>query len=145
MYDDVDQTAVMASLGYRWQAGPVTLIGIEAAGGRLDSKSQGPQRVPSVDFASVGVNARFNFGHGNPLFGLVRSGYMSAEENFHGDRTDGGYLGLGLGMDFGRNLSASLVYTHYLYFDDYYWSDGSLYYEDIGSADTLMLGVEARF
>ena len=70
---------------------------------------------------------------------------MSAEENLFGERSDGGYLGLGLGMDFNRNFNASLVYTHYLYFDDYYWSDGGFYHGDIGSADTLMLGVEARF
>ena len=144
VFEDIDQNAFMGSAGYRWQAGPVTLIGIEVAGGRLDDTTDGAWRFGSVDFGSVGVNARFNFGRGNPVYGLVRSGYMSAEENYFGERVDGAYLGLGLGVDFSRHFNMSLVYTHHLYFDDYYW-DGGLYYDDINSAETLMLGGEARF
>ena len=145
VFEGVDQTAAMASLGYRWQAGPVALLGIEVAGGRVDDRRYGSLPIPSIDFATVGFNGRFNFGRDSQLFGLVRSGYMTAEENFGGERSDGGYLGLGLGMDFSRTFNATLVYTHYLYFDDYSWNDGRIYYDDIGSADTLMLGVEARF
>lgn len=57
---------------------------------------------------------------------------------------DGGYFGLGLGVDVNRHFNLSLVYTNHLYFDDYYWEGGDLYY-DISSADTLMLGAEVRF
>lgn len=57
---------------------------------------------------------------------------------------DGAYLGLGLGVDISRNFNLSLVYTNYVYFEDYYW-EGDEFYYDINRADTLMLGAEVRF
>ncbi len=144
VYEDIDQSALAINAGYRWQAGAVTLVGIELAAGRLNDAEQGGLRVGEVEYASVGVNARFNFGHTNPVYGLVRAGYWAAEDNEFGDRVDGGYVGLGLGVDFTRHFNMSLVYTNYVYFNDYYWSDGEFFY-DVNRADTLMLGAEVRF
>jgi hypothetical protein len=144
VYEDVDQSARMLSAGYRWQAGAVTLVGIEAAAGRLDATTHEGFQFGRVDFASVGANARFNFGRDNPIFALVRAGYWSAEDNDFGDSADGAYIGVGLGVDFSRNVNMSLVYTNHVYFTDYYWEGDDFYY-DINRADTLMLGAEVRF
>ena len=141
VYDDVDQSARMVNAGYRWQAGAVTLVGIEAAAGRLDSTTKDGGRYGALDYASIGANARFNFGRGNPVYGLVRTGYWSAEAKGSSDTVDGAYFGVGLGVDFTRNFNMSLVYTNHVYFDNYYAYDD---YE-ISSADTLMIGAEVRF
>lgn len=138
VYEDVDQSARAVSAGYRWQAGPVALVGIEVARGQLSDTTDALGHVPEVDYASIGVNARFNFGATNPLYGLVRAGYMGAESE--GVDVDGGYFGIGLGVDFNRHFNMSLVYTNYVYFDDYYWNE-----DDFSRADMLLLGVEARF
>lgn len=137
--EDVDQSARAVSAGYRWQAGPVALVGIEVARGQLSDTTEDGWRYSEVDYASIGVNARFNFGASNPLYGLVRAGYMTAEDEFD-DSVDGGYFGIGLGVDFNRHFNMSLVYTNYVYFDDYY-----RYGDDFSRADMLLLGVEARF
>ncbi len=142
--EDVDQSAAAVHAGYRWQAGAVTLVGIEAAVGKLDGTEHRGWRYSAFDYASVGVNARFNFGRSNPVYGLVRAGFWAAEEKDSGDGIEGGYFGLGLGVDFNRNFNMSLVYTNHVYFNDYYWSDGEFYY-DANRADTLMLGAEFRF
>lgn len=141
VYDDVDQSALMVNTGYRWQAGAVTLVGIEVASGRLDDTDYQGVSVSAVDFTSVGANARFNFGTSSPIYGLVRAGYWLAEDDEFGDSVEGGYFGVGLGVDFNRRFNMSLVYTNYVYFTDY------VYYDDyeINRADTLMLGAEVRF
>lgn len=144
VYEDVDQSARAVNAGYRWQAGAVTLVGIEVAGGRLDAAEQDGWRYSEIDYASVGVNARFNFGRTNPVYGLVRAGYWAADDNASGDRVNGGYFGLGLGLDFNRHFNMSVVYSNHVYFNDYYWSNGELNY-DVNRADTLMLGAEVRF
>lgn len=141
VYEDVRQSAREINAGYRWQAGPVALVGIEVAGGKLDATTDDGWRYADIDYGSIGVNARFNFGRNSPVFGLVRAGYWAAEEDDYGMDVDGGYFGLGLGVDFGRHANVSLTYTNYVYFDGYYWDD---YYE-INRADTLMLGAEVRF
>lgn len=142
VYDDVDQSTVAVNAGYRWQAGAVTLVGIEVAGGKLDSTTEDGVPYGDVDYTSVGVNARFNFGRTSPVFALVRAGYWSAEDDDFGMDVDGGYFGLGLGVDVNRHFNLSLAYTNYVYFDSYYWDQG--YYE-INRADTLLLGAEVRF
>lgn len=140
VYDDVDQSAREVNAGYRWQAGAVTLVGIELARGRLASTTEGGWRYGEVDYGSIGVNARFNFGTTSPVYGLVRAGYWSAEGDVSGADVDGGYFGVGLGVDFNRHVNMSLVYTNHVYFDDY-----DYYGDDIHRADTLMLGAEVRF
>src|SRR5690606_17622280 len=98
---------------------------------------------PEVKYQSIGANARFNFGRTSPVYALVRAGYWTADQDDTGSSTDGGYFGLGLGADITRNFNLSLVYTDYVYFDD--WQGDGLDYEDINRADTLMLGAEVRF
>ena len=144
VYEDVDQSALAVNAGYRWQAGAVTLVGIEVAAGRLDDADHDGVRYGEIDYNSVGVNARFNFGRTSPVYGLVRAGYWAADDNEFGGSVDGGYFGLGLGVDFNRHFNMSVVYTNHVYFNDYYWSDGDFYY-DANRADTLMLGAEVRF
>jgi len=143
VFEDVDQSALSVNAGYRWQAGAITLVGIEAAAGRLDETQDDLWTYSKVEYGSVGVNARFNFGATSPVFALFRAGYWAAEDNYGMD-VEGGYAGLGLGVDFNHHFNMSLVYTNYVYFQDYYWEGDDFYY-DINRADTLMLGVEVRF
>lgn len=143
VYEDVDQSALAVNAGYRWQAGPVSLIGIEAAAGRLDRTRDDGHPYGKVEYASLGADARFNFGRTGPVYALVRAGYWSADQHGTGQSTDGGYFGAGLGVDITRNFNLSLVYTNYVYFDD--WEGDGLDYDDINRADTLMLGAEVRF
>ncbi|TKS53227.1 porin family protein [Luteimonas yindakuii] len=144
VYEDVEQTARMLSAGYRWQAGAVTLVGIEVARGQLAEKRDTWFRYDEVDYASIGANARFNFGRNNPVYALVRAGYWAAEasiDNQWSADIDGAYVGVGVGADFGRHFNMSLVYTNHVYFENYnYWND-----YDVNRADTLMLGAEVRF
>ena len=140
VYDDVDQSAREINAGYRWQAGAVALVGIELARGELGDTRKDGWHYDEVDYGSIGVNARFNFGRNSPVYGLVRAGYWSAEEG-GGMDVDGGYFGVGLGVDVNRHVNLGLTYTNYVYFDSYYsYND----YE-ISRADTLMLGAEVRF
>ncbi len=145
IYEGVDQSARMINAGYRWQVGPVSLVGIEVASGSLDDAQEDGWLYDKVDYASVGANARFNFGRHSPVYGIVRAGYWAADlsvndGDFRAD-VDGGYVGLGVGVDFNRHFNMSLTYTNYIYFTDYYWGNGY----DVNRADTLMLGIEARF
>ena len=142
VFEDVDQSALEINAGYRWQAGAVTLVGIEVAGGRLDATTEDGFRFDEVDYASIGANARFNFGAASPVFALVRAGYMSADSG--GGSVDGGYFGVGLGVDVNRHFNVSLTYTNYVYFNEAYWDGGTFYY-DADRADTVMFGLEARF
>ena len=144
VFEDVDQSALAVNAGYRWQAGAVSLIGIELAGGRLDSTEDDGVGYGKVEYASIGANARFNFGRTSPVYALVRAGYWAAEDDEFGMDVDGGYFGVGLGVDVTRNFNLSLVYTNYVYFNEYYWDDGDFYY-DANRADTLMFGAEVRF
>lgn len=148
VYEDVDQSARQLSAGYRWQAGPVALLGVEVAAGKLSGETDGGWRYDPVDFASIGFNGRFNFGRHSPVYALVRAGYWAADASVNdGDQradVDGGYVGLGLGADIGRHFSLSLTYTSYVYFNELYWQDDELYY-DADRADTLLFGGEFRF
>lgn len=152
VYEDVSQSARQLSAGYRWQAGPVALLGVEAAAGKLSSTTREEANTQwhygAVDFASIGFTGRFNFGRHSPVYGLVRTGYWAADGDVDNGRydfdVDGGYLGLGLGADIGRHFSLSLVFTSYVYFNELYWEDDNLYY-DANRADTLLFGGEFRF
>lgn len=144
VYEDIEQSAFAVNAGYRWQAGAVTLVGVEVAAGRLDSTEDDGWRYGKIDYASLGANARFNFGRDNPLYGLVRAGYWTADDSDSDMNVDGGYFGLGLGVDISRHFNLSLIYTNHVYFNDYYWEGDDFYYE-INRADTLMFGAEVRF
>lgn len=133
------------NVGYRWRAGPVTLIGIEAATGKVDGSkdADGFVVIPNVDFGSIGGTARFNFGD-VPLFALVRLGYWGgkAKGEDYNERVYGAYVGAGLGVDIGKHVSLSALYTNYVYADEYYDD-----YEDltINRAEVLSFGAEVRF
>lgn len=144
VYEDVEQSAYAVNAGYRWQVGPVGLVGVEVGGGRLAGTEQDGWSFSRIDYRSVGANARFNFGRTSPVYALVRGGYWAATDRDLDADVDGGYFGVGVGVDFNRHFSMNLTYTSHVYFEDYYWEDDEFYY-DINSADTLMLGAEARF
>ncbi|KAB7769160.1 hypothetical protein [Xanthomonas maliensis] len=130
------------SAGYRWQAGSVTLIGVEASLGRLDRKDNHDDVfIPGVKFVAVGGTARFNFGD-SPLFAVVRLGSWYADAADLSEEVYGGYAGVGLGLDLGKHASLSVTYTNYLYARDYYD-----YAEDvtINRAEVLNVGAEVRF
>lgn len=142
IYEEIDQDAVSFNAGYRWQAGPVALLGIEVGAGRLaDTRWQGIH-FDEVKFRSIGFNGRFNFGRHNPWYGIVRAGYWAADvgEGEWAGEVDGGYAGIGVGVDLGRNANLNLLYTSYVYASSYYWAD----YE-FNRADTVTVGIEARF
>lgn len=148
IYDDIEQRAVAVSAGYRWQTGPWAQVGVEISGGRLDSTREDGYLIPEATYGAVGANARFNFGDSR-WFAVVRGGYFSADQDNPdgGDfSTDGGYAGLGIGVDINRHFNISLAYTAYIYADDYYYDDCD-YFDDcrFNRADTVMLGIEARF
>src|SRR5690606_30545355 len=123
VYADVDQDALMFNAGYRWQAGAVSLLGIELAAGQLDSTSDDGWEYAKVDVRSIGFNGRFNFGTGNPVYGIVRAGYWAADLELgeYSEDVDGGYAGIGLGVDLGRHASLNLMYTNYVHANAHYW------------------------
>lgn len=150
IYEDVEQDALAMSAGYRWQAGPWTQVGVELSAGRLDETTDGGWRYPKATYKALGANARMSFGD-SPWFMMVRGGYFDAEQDVPGGgdfSTDGGYAGLAVGVDINRHLNLTLGYTAFVYADEYYDSDCDEDYTydcDFNRADTVTLGVEARF
>ena len=100
VYEDVDQNALSLNAGYRWQAGPVSLLGLEVAAGRLADTSDDGWYAEEVKFRSIGFNGRFNFGARNPWYAVVRAGYFDADMRGDGwsENMDGGYAGFGIGV-----------------------------------------------
>lgn len=112
--DKADTSAL--SLGYRWQAGSITQIGLEAGGGKVDEISEGyfyddgfyseEGRVGfDVRYAHVGANARFSFGPNSRWFAVGRAGYMGYKQTIRADYSwayDDPFL-----SDFGGTESAS--------------------------------------
>ena len=148
IYEDVDQNVVAVNGGYRWQAGDVSLVGIELAGGRLAKAEDDGWTYGKVSYASIGANARFNFGEASPWFAIARLGYWSADGD--GDENgdvDGAYASFGIGVDVTRNFNVNLMYTNHAYATTYYYYGYGGYYEEteINTADMVTLGVEARF
>jgi hypothetical protein len=147
IYEDVEQDAVAVSAGYRWQAGPWAQVGVELSGGRLDETTEGDLRFARATYQAIGANARFNFGD-SPWFATVRGGYFDAEVDGADEEfdADGGYAGVAIGVDINRHFNISLGYTAFIYADDYTYDDCDDALDcDFNRADTVMLGVEARF
>lgn len=144
VYEDVDQRAIAANAGYRWQAGDFTQVGIEVGAGKLQETHWQGYLVPEVRFRNVGANARFNFGRDSAWFGVVRGGYWRAEsDDYWGEvSADGAYAGLGIGVDVSRHFNLQLMYTAYLYSADYNFDDDEY---EVNRADVLTLGAEVRF
>lgn len=142
VFDGYKQDMLGLSAGYRWRAGAVTLIGLEASIGRLDrGQSTDDVFIPSVKFGGLGGTARFNFGD-SPVFAMVRLGSWYADVTESSEEIYGGYAGVGLGVDLGRYASLSVMYTNYVYANDYYYSDEDI---TINRADVLNVGAEVRF
>lgn len=144
VFEDIDQRVLSLNAGYRWQVADFAQMGIEVAASRLEDTEWRGYEIPSVNFASVGANARINFGRNSPWFGIVRSGYWYAESDDwfgEGGNIDGGYAGLGIGVDINRHFNLQLMYTAYLYSNPYYGLDG----DRVNRADVLTLGGEVRF
>lgn len=140
VFEGTKQDMLGATVGYRWRAGPVTLVGIEAFAGHLERVRTDDTFAPSARFGGLGGNARFNFGD-SPVFASVRLGYWGGESvGYDGERFYGAYLGAGLGVDLGRHFSLSAQYTRYLYADDY--SDEDI---TVNRADVVNIGAEVRF
>ncbi|RZZ88135.1 outer membrane beta-barrel protein [Pseudoxanthomonas winnipegensis] len=160
VYEDVDQTMYGLSAGYRWRAGSVSLIGIEAAAGKLKETTRWSNKYGASDFYSLGAAARFNFGRRSPWFALARLGYWYGnltQYHYRGlytlrdgssyvryDRSHehvyGAYAGFGIGVDLNRHTSLSLNYTGYVYSNSYNYDE-----YDPNYADALNLGLEVRF
>lgn len=90
--DKADTRAL--SLGYRWQAGSIVQIGLEAGGGQVDEVSEGfsysdgfyseEVRVGfDVRYAHLGANARFSFGPQSRWFAIGRAGYMGYTQDIN--------------------------------------------------------------
>lgn len=147
--DDVRQDAKAISAGYRWQAGPSVQVGIEGTASRIDGTSfnlgRGSYDVDNSDYATLGANARFQFGS-SPMFAMTRLGYWYADLG-EGDSVDGGYAGVGLGVDFNRHVNLTLAYTLHAYASSYCVRSytGSYCGTDVSRADLVTLGLEARF
>ena len=145
VFEDIDQRVLSLNAGYRWQAGDFTQVGIEISASRLEDTEWRGYEIPSLNFVSVGANARFNFGHDSAWFGIARSGYWYAESDDwfgEGGYVDGGYVGVGIGVDINRHFNLQLMYTAYLYSNPYYYYDDG---DRVNRADVLTLGGEVRF
>lgn len=143
--EDIDQRVVSVNAGYRWQVDELTQVGVEVATGRLQDTQWRGYEIPSLRFSSVGANARFNFGPDSAWFGVARGGYWYADGDDwfgEGSSIDGGYVGVGIGVDINRHFNLQLMYTAYLYSSPYYNDyDG----DRVNRADVLTLGGEVRF
>ena len=144
VYEDVDQRAVSANAGYRWQIEDFAQVGIEVGAGKLQETHWKGYLVPEVRFTNIGANARFSFGRNSAWFGTVRAGYWRAKsDDYWGEvSTDGLYAGVGVGLDVSRHFNLQLMYTGYLYSADYNYNDEEY---EVNGADTLTLGAEVRF
>ena len=145
VYEEKKQTASAVSAGYRWAAGDFSQVGVELGAGRLRETRWQGYVVPEAKFANVGANARFQFGRDSAWFGIARAGVLHTESNFgdgYTESTNGAYYGVGLGVDMGRHFNMQLMYTGYLYANDYtYGRDG----DKVHRADLFTLGAEVRF
>ena len=172
-FDDASANTRAFSGGYRWQAGPVVQIGVEAGLGKIDEITQdfyytdGSGYVETgrigveTDYRHLGANARFNFGTDSRWFGIARAGYMAydMDANAHFEaRLDGTLLdsidqsasddggGAYFGIGVGMDITPN-VNVNVMY-NGYAYSDfeSEDYSEDdIGTASTTTLGIEVRF
>ena len=170
--DSADTSAF--SGGYRWQAGPVTQVGVEVGAGKVDEIGQdyyydgGPSYYETghigmdATYRHVGANARFSFGRDSRWFAIARGGYMSYEQNlsgryaafYNGAMVDSMSLSendTGSGAYFGAGVGfdVSKNFNVNVMFNGYAYSnfesESGYEDEDIGTASTTTLGLEVRF
>lgn len=172
-FDDASADTRAISGGYRWQAGPIVQIGVEAGAGKVDEISQdyyyadGSGYVETgrigmeADYRHVGANARFNFGQDSRWFAIARGGYMAYEMDasaHYEARLDGQLIDSldesgsddGGGAYFGAGIGVDLTpnVNLNLMYNSYAYSDfesDSYSEDDIGTASTTTIGIEVRF
>ncbi|KGM52251.1 hypothetical protein N800_11490 [Lysobacter daejeonensis GH1-9] len=174
VFDDSSTNTRAISGGYRWQAGPIVQIGVEAGLGKVDelegdffyyNDGMGYEEIAriamDIDYRHVGANARINFGEGSRWFAIARAGYMAydMDARLHYEAWDNGQLVDGFddtasddggGAYFGAGVGVDITpnINVNLMFNGYAYSsfEGDGYTEDdIGTASTTTLGVEVRF
>ena len=172
-FDDDSASTRALSGGYRWQAGPILQVGVEASLGKVDEvgdrhdfrDAYGYDYIGSAGFEthyqSIGANARINLGKDSRWFAVARLGYMAYDMDGHADMDifDNGVLvqtyadslsesggGAYFGAGIGVDATRNLSFS--LNYSGYAYSDFETNYEDeieIGTASTTTLGVEVRF
>lgn len=174
VFDDSDTPTRALSGGYRWNAGPIVQIGIEAGLGELDdlegdffyyTDGMGYEETArigmDISYRHVGANARINFGEDSRWFAIARAGYMAydMDARLHYEARDNGQLvetlddtasDEGGGAYFGAGLGLDVTpnISLNLMFNGYAYSsfEGDGYIEDdVGTASTTTFGVEMRF
>lgn len=173
-FDDNSANTRALSGGYRWQAGPVVQIGIEAGFGSVDEVggeiffysdgtgyTETSRASVEADYRHLGANARFNFGQDSRWFAIARAGYMTydMDAGVHIEARDNGTLvdtldlsanDDGGGAYFGAGIGVDItpnVNVNVMY-NGYAYSDfesDNFSEDDIGTASTTTLGIEVRF
>lgn len=177
-YDDsalTDDTATTSALsvGYRWQAGPITQVGIELGGGRVDEVGQdyafAVYRIYNetgrigfdARYRHVGANARVNLGRDSRWFVTGRAGYVRYTQDVDHEYTrryvfinatptfNDSYSEDGSGAYFGAGIGFDVTpkFNVNLMLNGYAFGeldeDGEL--DDEATASTATLGLELRF
>jgi hypothetical protein len=172
-YDEDSADTRALSGGYRWQAGDVAQVGVEAGYGKVDEITQdyyynggggyteNGRFGMDADYRLLGANARFNFGHGSRWFAIARGGYMAYEQNASAqlaayvdgvqiDGVDESFSDNGGGAYFGAGLGMDVTpnFNVNVMYNSYAYSsfdDDYFASEDVGTASTTTLGIEVRF
>jgi len=172
-FDDASANTRAISVGYRWQAGPIAQVGIEAGAGTVDEISQETEYFGAggyssssragieADYRHIGANARFNFGEGSRWFAIARGGYMAYEMDgsayYEATYNDVPYYSEtesigedGGGAYFGAGIGVDITpnFNVNVMYNSYAYSDfegGDYSTDDIGTASTTTLGIEVRF
>jgi hypothetical protein len=170
---DEDSAGTRAlSGGYRWQAGAITQVGIEAGFGKVDEITQDYYYNPGsgytetgrlgmdAEYRLLGANARFNFGRDSRWFAIGRGGYMDYEQNSssqYAGYVDGVQINgfnesmsdNGGGAYFGAGVGMDVTpnFNVNLMFNSYAYTsyDDSFTSDDVSSATATTLGIEVRF
>ncbi|WP_167285349.1 outer membrane beta-barrel protein [Marilutibacter alkalisoli] len=169
--DDTAGTYAISG-GYRWQAGAVTQVGVEAGYGRVNEVHEahswgngytdsGHARVGmKARYAHIGANARFSFGEGSRWFAILRAGYIGYKQDVSFESTsyfegsiidsysgshsdDGGGAYFGAGIGFDVTPNFSVSVMRSGY--AFSSSDSGDWNDDYGTAATNTLGLELRF
>lgn len=170
--DDTASTHAL-SAGYRWQAGPIVQIGIEAGFGTIDESGDRYDYRDTAgyvytggagleaDYRNVGANARIDLGEGSRWFAVARVGYMAYDMDAY-EHIEARYNGAlvatysdafsdsGAGAYFGGGIGfdATRDLSFSLNYSGYAYSNFETdYYGDVevGTASTTTVGVELRF
>lgn len=172
-FDDSSASTRAFSGGYRWQAGPLVQVGVEAGFGQIDEiggefyyYADGAGYVETgrfgveADYRHLGANARIAFGEGSRWFAVARGGYMaySMDATAHFEvRQNGALVGSGKdsasddggGAYFGAGIGVDITrnFNVSVMYNGFAYSDfdNSEGQIEVGTASTTTLGGEVRF